>query len=168
MSWTKTPYLTPKISMAKLTFRVCTTPHEKKAAQQFRQKHFFDRLSIKDPYVWTFNADGHTHFALYKKGQMIGYAHIQYWPDHRTALRIIVIDEKERNRGYGAYLLKFCEQKLKDEGIQILQTEAAPNVVEFYRNLGYSEMPFDDPDKHPSDARDTPLGKKLSSVEKHL
>ncbi len=149
------------MAMADLSVRECTTPQEKEVAQRFRQKHFFDRISIKDPYVWTFSREGHSHFVLYKKGLVIGYAHIQYWPDHRTALRIIVIDETERKHGYGSFLLKFCEQKLTEEGIKILHTEAAPDVVEFYKNLGYSEMPFDDPEKHPSDERDTPMGKKL-------
>jgi GNAT superfamily N-acetyltransferase len=144
-----------------LSVRICTTPQEKEAARQFRQKHFFDSRSIQDPYLWTFDREGHGHFALYQKGNMIGYAHIQYWPHHRAALRIIVIDEQLRKRGYGSYLLKCCEQKLKEEGIKVLQTEATPDVVEFYKNLGYREMPFDDPDKYPSDERDIPMGKRL-------
>ncbi len=144
-----------------LSVRICTTPEEKEAARQFRQRYFFDRLSVQDPYAWTLNCEGHDHFALYKKGDMIGYTHIQYWPEHRAALRIILISERERNRGYGSYLLKFCEQKLEKEGFKILQTEAAPDVVEFYKNLGYSEMPFNDPEKNPHDERDTPMGKRL-------
>ncbi|WP_068471069.1 GNAT family N-acetyltransferase [Candidatus Protochlamydia phocaeensis] len=149
------------MSTTELSVQICTTPQEKETAQRFRQRHFFDRLASKDPYAWTFNQEGHAHLMLYKKGRMIGYAHLQYWPGYRAALRMIVIDEKERKRGYGSSLLKSCEQKLKEERIKILQTEAAPDAIEFYRSLGYTEMPFDDPEKHPSDERDIPLGKKL-------
>jgi GNAT superfamily N-acetyltransferase len=149
------------MSKAELTVRRCITSQEKGLAQRFRQRHFFDERSLKDPYTWTFSAEGQAHFVLYKEDRMIGYAHVQYWPEHRAALRIIVIDAKERKSGYGSYLLEQCEKELKKEGIRVLQTEAAPDVVEFYRRLGYSEMPFNDPDKSPSDARDTPMGKRL-------
>jgi glyoxylase-like metal-dependent hydrolase (beta-lactamase superfamily II) len=143
------------------SIRICATPQENEDALAFRQRSFFDVRGIKDPYVWTFDHKDHSHFVLYKEAQIIGYAHIQYWPNHRTALRIIVIDEKEQRKGYGSYLLKYCEQTLKEEGIQVLQTEATPSAVKFYQHLGYSEMPFDDPDKHPSDERDVPMGKRL-------
>lgn len=149
------------MSDIKLHVHLCTTAQEKELAKQFRQKHFFDRNGMNDPYTWTFDQEGHTHFVLYKNGQMIGYAHIQHWPENRTALRIIVIAEKERNQGYGAYLLKFCEHHLKNAGIKLLQTEAAPHVVEFYKNLGYHEMPFNDPEQYPSDPQDTPMGKSI-------
>jgi GNAT superfamily N-acetyltransferase len=146
---------------SKLNVHLCATDQEKNEARQFRQKHFFDRIPIQDPYVWTFDQAEHNHFALYKDDRMVGYAHIQHWPEQRTALRIIVIDEKERNQGYGSYLLKTCEQILKKQGIKLLQTEAAPDVIEFYKHLGYTEMPFNDPDHHPTGPLDTPLGKKL-------
>ncbi len=139
----------------------CIAPQEKEEAKAFRQKHFFDSRSLQDPYVWTFNRGGHAHFALYQDDRMIGYAHIQYWPGSRAALRIIVVDEKQRNKGYGSYLLNCCEQILKEEGIKILHTESSPDAVEFYKRFGYSEMPFDDPDKFSSDKRDIPLGKVL-------
>jgi GNAT superfamily N-acetyltransferase len=109
--------------MSDLQFQTCVTPEEKEAAKQFRQKHFFDcnRNSMRDPYVWTFDTPGHGHFALYDGKRMVGYAHIQYWPNHRAALRIIVVHEKERGRGVGAYLLKCCEEALKQEGMRYCQ-----------------------------------------------
>jgi GNAT superfamily N-acetyltransferase len=144
-----------------LSIRICTTPREKESALAFRQRAFFDKRGIKDPYVWTLDHKDHCHFALYRKTHIIGYAHIQYWPNHRAALRIIVIDEKEQGKGYGSYLMKSCEQTLKEKEIKVLQTEASPNAVAFYQRLGYSEMLFDDPDKHPSDASDLQMGKRL-------
>ena len=103
----------------------------------------------------------HCHFVLYKEGKIIGYAHIQYWPQQVAALRIIVIDEQERNQGYGAHLLKFCEQTLEREGIKVLKTESRADVIGFYKTQGYCEMPFDDPEGHPTHENDTALGKNL-------
>ncbi|MBS0624378.1 MAG: GNAT family N-acetyltransferase [Verrucomicrobia bacterium] len=144
-----------------LTVRKCKTAEEIKAAIEFRQKHFFDERGIQDPYVWTFGHESHHHFTLKKGNNLIGYAHIQYWPNHRAALRIIVINQKQKRKGYGSYLMQYCEQVLKEEGIQTLHTEAHPTALKFYEHLGYSKMPFDDPEGHPSDKQDTPLGKKL-------
>ena len=144
-----------------LQVRMCTTPEQKEAILQLRQRNFFDRLSIQDPYLWTFDHKEHGHFVLCAGEKVIGYAHVQYWPDHRAALRIIVIDEAERKRGYGAHLLKLCEERLRAEGIRVLQTEAGSDVVEFYRGLGYTEMLFNDPDNHPTDKRDVAMGKAL-------
>ncbi len=146
----------------RLRVQTCATSQDYKKAAIFRQKHFFDERKIQDPYVWTLGHKDHRHFMLYKDHEMIGYAHVQYWKAHRAALRIIVIDNKEQGKGYGAYFMKHCEQALKEDGIQVLQTEAHPTAVKFYERLGYHKMPFNDPEGHPTDENDTPMGKKLS------
>jgi pimeloyl-ACP methyl ester carboxylesterase/GNAT superfamily N-acetyltransferase len=141
--------------------RVMSTHEEKEAATQFRQRYFFDRVPIKDPYLWTFDHKDHLHFILYKESDIVGYAHIQLWPDHRAALRIIVIDERVRGQGMGKYLMDFCEQALKAQGITLLQTEASPAAYSFYKKLGYIEMPFNNPDGEPTHPNDRAMGKYL-------
>jgi GNAT superfamily N-acetyltransferase len=141
--------------------RICSSPQDNQLAIAFRQKHFFDERGIQDPYLWTFGLENHRHFLLLKEDTVIGYAHVQYWPQHRAALRIIVIDKNEQRKGYGSYLMQQCEQLLKKEGFQTLHTEAHPTAVKFYEHLGYHQMPFNDPDGNPSDVHDIPLGKKL-------
>jgi RimJ/RimL family protein N-acetyltransferase/GNAT superfamily N-acetyltransferase len=94
----------------KLHVRMMTLPKEREIAKHFRQKHFFDRVPIQDPYLWTFDHKDHLHFILYEGSGVVGYAHIQLWPDHRAAIRIIVIDEKVRGQGMGKYLMDFCER----------------------------------------------------------
>lgn len=144
-----------------LSIRICKTPEENKSAIAFRQKHFFDERGIQDPYAWTVGHENHQDFLLLKGDDIIGYAHVQYWPQHRAALRIIVIDQKQRRKGYGSYLMHSCEQFLKKDDIRILHTEAHPTALKFYESLGYSKMPFDDPEGHPSHEQDTPMGKKI-------
>lgn len=130
------------------------------AVRHLRQYHFFK--SKPDPYTWTFDRKDHIHFVFYKNTDIIGYAHLQLWPHHRAALRIIVIDKPYRNKGYGSQFLKLCERWLIHQGYRKLLTQASPTAYPFYAKNGYTEMPFDDPDGHPTDPNDTDMGKVLA------
>ena len=130
-------------------------------AKKMRNKYFFDPLSMEDPYTWTFNSKEHAHFILYQGVEMIGYAHIQFWPDERAALKIFVIDEPYRHRGFGSHFLALCEQWLKKQGIRSLHDKARPDTVPFYRRNGYSEIPFEDPSGDPPSPKDVAMGKTL-------
>lgn len=139
----------------------CTHIAEWDFAKKIRQKSFFDSLSISDPYTWTFNHNEHAHLILYKGVEMIGYAHIQLWREHRAALRIFVIDESHRHGGLGSQFLSLCEQWLKKQGIRSLHDESRPEAVQFYRKNGFSEMPFNDPQGEPPSLHDIAMGKYL-------
>lgn len=139
----------------------CTHYAEWNAAKRMRKKYFFDPLSISDPYTWTFEHPEHVHLVLYQGVEIVGYAHIQFWPDQRAALRIIVIEEEHRQHGLGSRFLQLCEQWLKKQGIKSLHDEARPNVVNFYHKNGYIKMPFNDPSGEPPSAQDIAMGKIL-------
>ena len=145
----------------KLRLMHCTHYAEWEAAKAYRQKYFFDKVSIADPYTWTFDHPEHTHFVLYKGTQIIGYAHLQHWKNQRAAIRIIVIDEAFRNQKYGSYLLELCEKWLKLQGFKSLHVESSPQAYKFYCRYNYTEMPFNDPDSHESDPQDIEVGKIL-------
>lgn len=142
---------------------VVSTLEEREAAISMRQKYFFDRVPIQDPYLWTFSHPDHLHFVLYQGDKVVGYAHIQLWPDHRAAMRIIVIDELARGQGMGKYFMDFCEQALKERGVTLLQMEASSNAYPFYKKLGYTEMPFNNPDGEPTHPDDRAMGKCLQA-----
>lgn len=57
--------------------------------------------------------------------------------------------------------MEACEQALKKQGITLLQTEASPDAYSFYKKLGYTEMPFNNPDGEPTHPDDRPMGKYL-------
>lgn len=139
-----------------------STDREWQAMRHFRQKYFFDRVPIEDPYTWTFKAEDHVHFVLYNGTNIIGYAHIQLWPDRRAALRIIVINELYRNKGIGSHFLKLCERWLSHQHINKLLVQSRPDAYKFYRQNGYSEMPFNDPEGYETDSRDIEVGKILN------
>lgn len=144
-----------------LCMRLCTHYDEWEAARHFRQKYFFDKVPVIDPYTWTFDRKDHVHFVLYEGTRIVGYAHIQLWADQRAALRIIVIDESLRKKGRGGQFLELCERWLQQQGITILQTQASPNAYAFYCKHGYIKMPFNDPDGYEGNPQDIEMGKKL-------
>lgn len=137
------------------------TESEWEAAREFRQKYFFDRVPIDDPYTWTFKDPKHVHFILYKGSKIIGYAHIQLWLENRAALRIIVIDENCRNQGYGGEFLKLCERWLSHQCVKKFQIQSSPEAYKFYCDHNYIHMPFNDPDGYESDPRDIEICKIL-------
>lgn len=145
----------------KLRLMHCTHYAEWETAEIYRQKYFFDKVPIADPYTWTFEHKDHVHFVLYKGVEIIGYVHLQCWPEQRVAMRIIVIDENFRGQGFGGYLLALCEKWLRQQKVKSLHVEASPQAVGFYKHCKYVEIPFDDPDNHPSDLQDVELGKIL-------
>jgi GrpB-like predicted nucleotidyltransferase (UPF0157 family)/GNAT superfamily N-acetyltransferase len=145
----------------RLCMRLCAHYDEWEAARSFRQKYFFDKVPIADPYTWTFDHKDHLHLVLYQGTKIVGYTHIQLWPDQRAALRIIVIDEQLRGQGLGSHFLQLCEQWIKGKGIKALHTQSSPDAYPFYCKQGYSEMPFNDPDGYESDPQDIELGKIL-------
>ncbi|MBA3957131.1 MAG: GNAT family N-acetyltransferase [Parachlamydiaceae bacterium] len=139
----------------------CTHYAEWDVAKKLREQYFFGPIGIADPYTWTFDHKDHLHVILYHGVEMIGYAHIQLWPNYRSALRILVIDQPYQQHGLGSKFLHLCERWLKKLGIRSLHDEARPSSVAFYRKNGYVEMPFDEPSGEPPSAQDVAMGKIL-------
>jgi len=141
--------------------RLVASKKEKQDARDFRQKHFFDARGFQDPYAATLEQPNHIHWLLYKSDRIVGYAQAELWPNHRAALRIIVIEPASQGHGLGKYLMGVCEQALKKRGVQHLHTEASPNAYVFYKKLGYAEMPFNPPDGEPTHPNDRAMRKTL-------
>lgn len=150
-----------KTGFNRLRVVICTHYTEWDAAKACRNKYFFVPHGIDDPYTWTFNHKDHKHLILYQGVEIIGYAHIQLWPEARAAMRIIVIDEDKRNNNFGSQFLALCEKWLKSMNIKSLHAESRPTSLKFYEKNGYIAMSFDDPDGHESDPQDIPVGKIL-------
>lgn len=146
---------------AGVCMRLSTHYDEWEAVRHFRKKYFFDKVPMADPFTWTFEHPDHRHLVLYQGTKIIGYAHIQLWPEQRAALWIIVIDESLRSQGFGAQFLSLCERWLKLNGFRILQAQASPAAYPFYIKHGYVETPFNAPDGYEGDPQDIDVGKNL-------
>ncbi|WPY00704.1 Putative GrpB family GrpB nucleotidyltransferase [Candidatus Trichorickettsia mobilis] len=86
------------------------TTKEWQAAKHFRDTYFFGSHGIDDPYTWTFKHEEHAHLVLYQGVEIVAYAHIQFWPDKRAAIRIIATDENKRNQSFGSKFLELIEK----------------------------------------------------------
>jgi GrpB-like predicted nucleotidyltransferase (UPF0157 family)/Ser/Thr protein kinase RdoA (MazF antagonist) len=137
------------------------TPREWQAAKHFRDTYFFGPHGIEDPYTWTFNHEEHAHLVLYQGTEIVAYAHIQFWPDKRTAIRIIATDENKRNQRFGSKFLALIEKWLRSLGVKSIHAESRQSSLRFYLKNGYTEMSFNDPENHESDPNDVPVGKLL-------
>lgn len=149
-----------KAGFNRLRFLHCVHHAEWDAAKAMRRRYFFPDKA--DPYEWTVLHSDHRHFVLTKGIDVVGYAHVQLWPDSRAALRIIVIDETHRHQGLGRHLLSQIETWLTGQRIKSLHTESSPNALAFYEKMGYRPAPFNDPDGRETDARDISLSKIIS------
>lgn len=98
---------------------------------------------------------------FYKNSEIIGYVHLQLWPEERAALRIIVIDKRFRHLGFGTQFLQLCERWLRHRGYKKLLIQSSKEAYRFYSKHGYTEMPFNDPDGYETDPRDIGIGKLL-------
>lgn len=139
----------------------CNDNTECAAAKHFRRHYFFGPHGIEDPYTGTFNHEEHVHLVLYQGTEIIGYAHIQFWPFQRAAIRIIATDENKRNQSFGSRFLALIEKWLKILGVKSIHAESRQSSLRFYLKNGYSSMSFDDPENHESDLKDVPVGKLL-------
>jgi GrpB-like predicted nucleotidyltransferase (UPF0157 family)/aminoglycoside phosphotransferase (APT) family kinase protein len=142
-------------------FVLCTHHSEWAAVKHFRDTYFFGPHGIEDPYTWTFNHEEHAHLVLYQGTEIVAYAHIQFWPDQRAAIRIIATDENKRNQSFGSKFLTLIEKWLKSLGVKSIHAESRQSSLRFYLKNGYTEVPFNDPENHESDPNDVPVGKVL-------
>lgn len=129
-----------------------------------RREYFFKGKD--DPYTWTFIHKEHIHFVFYKKAEIIGYVHLQLLPEKNAILRIIVVDERYRNQGWGSHLLSLCERWLCHQGYKNLFLHSRREVSPYYRTNGYVEMSFVDPAIPEVDPGDIEMGKVLTDKKR--
>ena len=95
---------------------------------------------------------------MYQGTEIVAYAHIQFWPDQRAAIRIIAVDEDKRNQNSGSQFLALIEKWLKSLGFKSIHAESRQSSLRFYLKNGYTGMSFNDPENHESDPNDVPVG----------
>lgn len=141
---------------------LCAHHEEWETVKKFRQQYFFDKVPIDDPYTWTFEHQQHKHFILYQGVTIVGYAHIQLWPENRAAMRIIVVEKSVRNHGLGNQFMQLVEKWLRMESYTSIHAESTPAAYNFYQACGYTNMLFNDPDGYEGGEEDISVGKRLN------
>ncbi|MBS3904405.1 MAG: GNAT family N-acetyltransferase [Simkania sp.] len=136
------------------------TDREWTAVQTLRKTCFGS--SDLDPFTWTFKHKEHVHFIFYKNAEIIGYAHLQLCPENMAVLRMIVIDERYRNLGFGSRFLQLCERWLCHQGYNKIVVKSSQTIYKFYQHCGYTDMSWNDPDAHKVGSQEIEMGKTLT------
>ena len=123
----------------KIRLMHCAHPHEWQQAKQFRKNYFAKKDILFDPLTWTFNHPEHIHFCFYQGPNIIGYGHLQLFPEKTAVLHIMEFDIHCHNlRGQ---FLTTIEQWLKEQKeCTELSLQACPSEKLFYKKQGYEEL----------------------------
>ena len=120
---------------------------------EWESYHYIKEQQIFNPINVTYDrnhpsitAENNYHFVLYKGVNIVSVAQIELLKDPEVmALRSLATDSPYKQQGYGSYIMKTIEQWGKYKERKFIKMHARLSAEQFYRNLGYSNMLFDDP-----------------------
>lgn len=119
------------------------TEKEWNAYHRIKKEQIFDKLSILYNITHpTITATNHFHFVLSLGVDVVGIAHIKILDETRASLKHFAVDTPHQNQGLGTWLLNQLERWMYHKNIHLIALHANPEAVLFYKQLGYSEMPF--------------------------
>ncbi|HQS83553.1 MAG: hypothetical protein B7Y25_01930 [Alphaproteobacteria bacterium 16-39-46] len=125
---------------------IALTEQEWEAYHRIREKQIFEPISVPyDRHHPSLSQKNHFHFVLYKGSTIVSVAHIEFLNRTEAALRSLATDESYKKQGYGSHMVKLLEKWIKHQGRSFLKMHARLSSENFYRRLGYIEMPFEDP-----------------------
>jgi ribosomal protein S18 acetylase RimI-like enzyme len=81
-------------------------------------------------------------YVFYNKNEIIGVSMLAHYDDEIAIIRLLAIDTKFQNQGYGHCLLKFAEEIIKEKPYKKILLHARPNAYNFYIKNGYTNMDF--------------------------
>ena len=92
-------------------------------------------------------AENNYHFILYQGVNIVAVAQVELLLNDPKviALRSLATDSPYKKQGFGSYIMKTIEKWGKYKGRKIIKMHARLGTEQFYRNLGYSDILFDDP-----------------------
>jgi ribosomal protein S18 acetylase RimI-like enzyme len=95
---------------------------------------------IYDPNHPSIKDSKNSLYVFYQLDEIIGASMIAHYDDDISILRLIAIDARLQNQGYGHYLLKLIEQLIKDKSYKKILLHARPKAYNFYIKNGYMNM----------------------------
>lgn len=124
---------------------IALMPSQWEAYHRICREQVFMPIGVAyDPNHPSLTADNHFHLVLFKGIKVVTMAHVEFLADNSVALRAFATDELYKQQGFGRTMLVLLERWLKQKGKSIVRMHAVLRSEHFYRNLGYSDMPFDD------------------------
>jgi len=126
----------------------CMHDNEWVAYHRIREEQIFNTINIAyDRNHPSITAEDNYHFILYKGINIVAVAHTELLKEDgiTIALRSLATDNPYKKQGCGSYIMKILEQWGKYNGQKFIKMHARLSAEQFYRKLGYVDMPFDDP-----------------------
>ncbi len=130
---------------AGVAINFCTHFLEWEAYHRIKKSEIFDSTSFEyDPNHPSITSEHHFHFVMYVGVEIAAIAHVELMDEDVACLKAIATDQQFHRKGYGSTLLRYVERWLKHQGRSIIKLHADRSAELFYRNLGYTEMTFND------------------------
>ncbi len=127
------------------------TIHQVTHAEEWQEYHRIRREQICEPLGIVYDENhpsilskDHYNFVLYAGTQIVTVAFVQFLNEEAAVLRSLATDPPFQKQGYAAQMIRFLEKWIKEHGRNIIHMHANRRAANFYRALGYVEMPFDD------------------------
>ena len=122
----------------------CIHFREWEAYHRIRTEQIFTPINVKyDPNHPTIRDENHHHFVCIHGTKIVSVAHIEFLNDHEAALRSLATDEPFKCKGYGRHLMELVERWLTHHDRTVLKMHANLNAIDFYKKLGYMDIPKD-------------------------
>ena len=110
----------------------------------FAQEEDAEYLVIHDTHISTeiiAQKIARKEIIICQKKHPIGWLRFGYFWDEIPFINLLKIEKGHRNQGYGTQLVKFWEDKMKDQGFSQVMTSTLSdeNAQHFFRKLGYKD-----------------------------
>lgn len=103
----------------------------------------FDKEVLSNPEKYIINPGGHIFFALENK-KILGTVALMPYDKNCFELTKMAVDPKERGRGIGQQMIKYCINFSKKQEINKLilySNTILENAIHIYRKYGFKEIP---------------------------
>jgi GNAT superfamily N-acetyltransferase len=86
------------------------------------------------------------HFmGFWQDGELLGTLRVDFLDDEMAALRLVAVEPRLQLHGIGRKMITAAERLVSAAGRRHIVTNAAIDTVQFYSQLGYEELHWDDP-----------------------
>jgi GrpB-like predicted nucleotidyltransferase (UPF0157 family) len=136
-----------KTEFNELYVTYCLHYKEWEAYHRIREEMLFHDIEYDKDHE-SFRNPNCYHFVLYKGSNIVSVMMAELLNEDEIACRALATDTPYQNKGYGTYLMKFLERWTIVRGRKVIKLHAAIPAEQFYRELGYVDMEFDDPCRH--------------------
>lgn len=126
----------------KTYLKTITKPYELEAYHRIIKAAIFDsKPHITYDYNHTsLNDDQNTPYVFYLNNEIIGSLMIGHYNEEIALLRVVAIDDKFQNQGYGYELLRLAEEIIEGKSYSKILLHARPKAYNFYIKNGYNDM----------------------------